>query len=330
MNHFHKVVIADKLDLMLGPFLLRCSKERGVLIPLVFHSLYRDVDELRGGAVDPAYATPLSVLEEVVVELKGAGYSFVRPGDLGHDLDEKGRYAVLTLDDGYANQLRAVDVLDRHEVPATFFLATGPIASGESFWWDVLYRNMVRAGADRRTRHLTMAAYQRLEPTSIRDALVEAFGEDALRPWGDFDRPLSISEVQALGATPLVSLGNHTRSHAVLTALSDEKGRREVLLAQDDIQAWAGYRPECFAYPDGVVDARLGMWAQEVGLTCAFSVAPRRSRLPLALPALNVGRFQIDPSRRVDRQLQVLRSTWSIGRAYRSVGRRVRYTRRDQ
>lgn len=48
---------------------------------------------------------------------------------------------VVTFDDGYADNLTtATPVLERHGVPATFFICSGQIGSGQAFWWDTLTR----------------------------------------------------------------------------------------------------------------------------------------------------------------------------------------------
>jgi peptidoglycan/xylan/chitin deacetylase (PgdA/CDA1 family) len=47
-----------------------------------------------------------------------------------------GRVA-LSFDDGYAGTLRtALPLLERHALPATVFVTTGPAADGRPFWWD--------------------------------------------------------------------------------------------------------------------------------------------------------------------------------------------------
>lgn len=46
---------------------------------------------------------------------------------------------VVTLDDGYADNFRnARPILERHEIPATFFVVTGSIGRHEDFWWNDL------------------------------------------------------------------------------------------------------------------------------------------------------------------------------------------------
>lgn len=47
--------------------------------------------------------------------------------------------AVVTFDDGYAANFHyAKPILERQEIPVSFFITTGVIGSHEEFWWDVL------------------------------------------------------------------------------------------------------------------------------------------------------------------------------------------------
>jgi peptidoglycan/xylan/chitin deacetylase (PgdA/CDA1 family) len=51
------------------------------------------------------------------------------------------RPVVTTFDDGYADNVdTAKPLLERYEIPATIFLATGAIGSDREFWWDELER----------------------------------------------------------------------------------------------------------------------------------------------------------------------------------------------
>ncbi len=57
------------------------------------------------------------------------------------------RTVAVTFDDGYADNLhRALPVLEKYGVPATFFIATGCLESACEFWWDELDRIFLEPG----------------------------------------------------------------------------------------------------------------------------------------------------------------------------------------
>lgn len=58
-----------------------------------------------------------------------------------------GRAVVLTFDDGYAdNLLSAKPILDRWELPATFFVVSGYLGQPREYWWDELSRLFLEPG----------------------------------------------------------------------------------------------------------------------------------------------------------------------------------------
>jgi Polysaccharide deacetylase len=69
-----------------------------------------------------------------------------------------GRPLVITFDDGYADNLyNAAPLLDRYDVPATLFLATGYIDGAREFWWDALERMLLEPEVLPAELHLTAA-----------------------------------------------------------------------------------------------------------------------------------------------------------------------------
>ncbi|MEQ8791628.1 MAG: polysaccharide deacetylase family protein [Pirellulaceae bacterium] len=57
------------------------------------------------------------------------------------------RAVCVTFDDGYAdNLLHARPRLERHDVPATVFVASGQLDSPREFWWDEIERLLLTAG----------------------------------------------------------------------------------------------------------------------------------------------------------------------------------------
>jgi peptidoglycan/xylan/chitin deacetylase (PgdA/CDA1 family) len=82
----------------------------------------------------------------------------------------------VTFDDGYADNLEnARPLLERWDVPATFFVATSYIGSGREFWWDELERlllgqgslpRVVRLGIGRATREWDLGGFSEYDASA--------------------------------------------------------------------------------------------------------------------------------------------------------------------
>lgn len=67
------------------------------------------------------------------------------------------RTVVVTFDDGYIDNLRnAKPLLERYDVPATVFVASGSIDSSREFWWDELERLLLQPGELPQTLRLNL------------------------------------------------------------------------------------------------------------------------------------------------------------------------------
>jgi len=63
-------------------------------------------------------------------------------GDFADRLSSKApeQSVVVTFDDGYADNLLALPILEAHDVPATIFVVSGAVGEPSAFWWDLLTR----------------------------------------------------------------------------------------------------------------------------------------------------------------------------------------------
>jgi peptidoglycan/xylan/chitin deacetylase (PgdA/CDA1 family) len=197
--------------------------------------------------------------------------------------DVPSRAAAITLDDGYSDNLEhAAPALAAVGIPATLFVATGPVAEGGGFWWDELERVLREAprdaapsltlgvagqartfrlgGADEREvarRHL-QAWLQPMAPEEIGSALSALrgwAGDSGKHPAPDRDRVMTPEELRAFAQTPGVTIGAHTRSHRSLRHADGETQGAEINGSRDDIAGWLGTEPTSFSYPFGVPGA---------------------------------------------------------------------------
>lgn len=244
---------------------------------LLYHRVIEPEGDASGVCVSPAnFARQLEVFKATrdVVPLAEMTSGEVAP-----------RAAAVTLDDGYRDNLEhAAPVLAAMGIPATLFVATGPVAEGGGFWWDELERLLRTAPEDaepsltlelsgqRRTfrvggmperriaRQHMFAWLQPLAPPEIGSAL------STVRRWAsasvegrapEADRPMTPEELRAFAATPGVTVGAHTRSHRSLRHADAAAQETEIAGSRDDLAAWLGMKPTSFSYPFGVPGAHF-------------------------------------------------------------------------
>lgn len=199
------------------------------------------------------------------------GFDVISPRDLDYALgDRKGRYALITFDDGYLdNYALAYPILRRHQVPAAFFIATGFIDKPSLPWWDEicwLLRTSPHAKIplspwisqplhlkpDCNSAIALMLARYKSLPSSDAEAMLHALRAAAgvRHPdnvdghWMNWDM---IREMARGGMT----IGGHTVNHPVLSRMPKEQQYREISGCAARLKAEVGCDMEYFAYPVG-------------------------------------------------------------------------------
>ena len=239
-------------------------------------------------------------------------------GDFGR------RFVSITFDDGYKDLARwAYPLLKKYDMPFALYIPTSfPDRLGE-LWWlaveAVVAQNsrigMVINGesrffdcasvADKRNLYDQIYGYLRSMKTEdelrhfVRDLAARhkvdmaAFCRDLCMDW---------SEIGALAADPLVTIGAHTVNHNMLMKMPDDSAvRTEMEMSRSVLQAALGRRPEHLAYPVGdptSAGPREFRIAAELGFKTAVTTRPgvlfkaHRDHLT-ALPRISVnGDFQ--------------------------------------
>ncbi|WP_299814809.1 polysaccharide deacetylase family protein [uncultured Roseibium sp.] len=209
------------------------------------------------------------------------------------------RYAVLTFDDGYRDNLEiAYPVLKALEAPFTVFVASGLVDRSTELWWIALERIIAEndevvfsggaetGGVPCRTlaekeacfaqlvNHLTLEVGE-FDQRKIIRALCDhyvvdlaALADELLMNW---------DEVRQLASDPLVTIGAHTHDHFALARLDADAARADVLKGVDRLEQEIGMRPKHFAYPYGysqAVSLRDADILREIGFASAVTTAP--------------------------------------------------------
>jgi peptidoglycan/xylan/chitin deacetylase (PgdA/CDA1 family) len=240
------------------------------------------------------------------------------------DAREGGANAVvITLDDGYLdNRTHALPILERHQVPATIFLEAGALDRRGMSWIHKFFfvdrqkgSGFFAAEYARRTedaalaRRITQAAsfegnveyaikkvlkYEadRVERDRISHDIFESLGgneekilEGAYLSWDD------VKSMADRG----VSFGCHTMSHPILSTLTKEEARLEILEARKLIESKGGVEVDTFAYPWGRgwdFNEETVQVLKEEGFVCGLAM-DERSALPDRHDLYNLSRYPL-------------------------------------
>lgn len=280
----HSLAATDRLWLRLTPPAVRDAPQ---LLIFGLHSLCRDRSQLDDPLLAPHQNICVDDLRRLVATALGQGFTFVGPDDILAGLDPAGRHAMLTFDDGYHNNVLALDVLDEFRVPATFFISSRHVLEGKAFWWDAVSRELRRSGAGELARRHRLHRLKAVPPTGIEAVLRHWFGDQALRPRGDADRPFTPAELADFARHRLVHLGNHTADHVILTRCPPHEIGRQIADCQAALRDISGRTPLAIAYPNGDHSPAVVAAARAAGLRVGMTVRPARNRVPApGAPAL--------------------------------------------
>ena len=208
------------------------------------------------------------------VSLLAKGFDVIGVGDLDEVLRRRrGRYVLITFDDGYRdNYSAAFPILKSHNVPATFFIATGFIDRPRAPWWDELAW-MIRT-----------TEKKSLEPNSWLTSPIEfdepnrerAFGKllaiyKGLGPEATDDYLEDLGDLLGTGRCPTasvgdmwmtwdmirelrdagMSIGGHTVNHPILANLPSDQQDWEIGECRRRLSAELRRPITAFSYPNG-------------------------------------------------------------------------------
>lgn len=241
------------------------------------------------------------------------------------------RYAVLTFDDGLAEQAEAgLPLLESLGIPAVFFPCTVPLESGNLLHVhrlhalrsalsdrDLLFfflRLAEARGFEESARAIAVgppeeAAYPYDEPESrvlkslfnytlplaereMLSALAFAEVFGEERPWAE-RLYMSPAAIRELGRKGF--LGTHTHAHRPLSRLGREGAVKEIQMSLDILEKKANVRPRALSYPYGgklAVSPETFEAASGCGMVCGFTTE-RRSNLP-GTDRLKLARFDAE------------------------------------
>jgi peptidoglycan/xylan/chitin deacetylase (PgdA/CDA1 family) len=229
------------------------------------------------------------------------------------------RTVVITFDDGWKDNYRlAYPALKEEGLPATIFISTGYIESPGMMWFHVVHMIWLsgrltpgtifdllrKAGGFGEIEQELLSQSPLTEdelirglkkfPEEIREGMIEELIKES-----QIDPPkidgrlwmLSWEEIRKMSQNR-ISFGSHAVSHRILTQLSGEELKRELLESKQAIETNARIPVVTFAYPNGDFNPQIQELVKESGYLCACTTGGK-SRIKdgvdlFALPRIGI------------------------------------------
>ena len=234
----------------------------------------------------------------------------------------------LTFDDGFADNLIAAEIFERHRLPWTLFVVSGAVLDGYRPWYLRLADALASAAGDgagdsaikARIKEEVMAA-PAASHLDVLDRLLAGAGlsvpEVTTAPYLD---TAALRELHGRGVT----IGNHSASHANLARCTAEELDREVAQSKQALEAALGDPVTTFSYPDGRHDAAVRAAVGAAGHDLAFATwdsGRRRDRL--AIRRVSAGTDLASLRRVLAGDYPIRRRARRVRRAARQLARRT-------
>jgi len=295
---------------------------------IMFHEIQREF------RTELATGTSISLFEHSLSWLRQEGWEIVSLEECLERVlrnDRSHRYAVLTFDDGYRDNVSvALPILERHNAPFLMYVPTGAPTRTLQTWWLGL-RELFRSRDD-----VTVDAMDTRFHCPDFQAKVSALARAAQWVHEDYHRAAMLAptfhkagvslsalndayflderEIQVLSRHPLASIGGHTTSHSALKNLDKSSALAEMADNRNYLQNLIQRPVRHFAYPYGNPRA-CGPREEHLASAAGFltAVTTRNAQLDAAnLNHFALPRFSIDSEIALQARMNGLQSAFHM------------------
>ena len=187
------------------------------------------------------HKTPVDFEQQLLI-LERRGFTTVTLQEVtaafGHPSQLPPKPVVLTFDDGFADDMKAFTLLEKHHMKATFYIVNG----GPSSHWCI--------GASRR------------------------YNDPSQQTGGCGDTYLNWDQIRELDRSGLITIGGHTIDHVDLATQTIAAQRHEIIDSKTGIEQELNHPIYDFAFPYGSFDASSIAIVRQAGYTSAVTTLP--------------------------------------------------------
>jgi peptidoglycan/xylan/chitin deacetylase (PgdA/CDA1 family) len=203
------------------------------------------------------------------------------------------RSLAITFDDGYENNFSvAYPILTSLKLPATFFISTSFIGNDRvRLWYETLYDAII--GYPEKSIDLSLIALGKLDTSSpnskenclrciieqlkpLPDRVRQSRLDDILNRLGWTGNQATFPEMtweqlMVIAKDPMMTIGGHGHSHAILTKLSNEAAQEEIITNKRYLEANLNRKISIFSYPNGESNKYIIDCLKRAGFTYAVT-----------------------------------------------------------
>jgi peptidoglycan/xylan/chitin deacetylase (PgdA/CDA1 family) len=196
---------------------------------------------------------------------------------LSHNKSFPSNSFAITFDDGFENNYSvALPVLEKLELPATFYITTGFIQENQMSWIDKIeycFENKEKidiklpwrteiVSIDDKDSKIEILSEIRLKVKNSTEIHADNFSDDICLQCGfpqlksstdPLDLKLSWNQIESMHKHPLFTIGGHSHTHAILSYLSPDALEAEVALSLSLLESEANVITTHYSYPEGLL-----------------------------------------------------------------------------
>ena len=287
-----------KIGYLVNPVVLQFMKEDKQLLVFFFHGLFESVKQKDLNLIYPQHNMTVKQFVDFIDYFLSHNYKFILPDDLTKGLENDQPYAMITFDDGYFNNMLAIEILNKYKIPAVFFISTKNMVENKSYWWDIIYKYRSQQGNSAEKIGNEIRSLKGLKYTLIDEYILKNFGMESFTPWSDISRPFNESEIRELATNPYVSFGNHTHNHSILINYNKEEMKEELSVSNKILFDLTNTLPNAIAFPNGNYNQMVLEATEEEGFQYAFTTEPGRNLFPIGNNKLTcLNRYMTDTTK---------------------------------
>ncbi len=208
---------------------------------------------------------PPQLLEKIIIYLNSKNYHIISLSELDEIIDQKQtneRVAFITLDDGWKNNIRLVEVVRKFKIPITIFVTTSAIEQG-NFWFEYVGMNKTQNSKSIKKEKIGLF---KLNESEFKSEIAKLqSGLNLVRS------TLTENEVNELSKEPFITIGSHTVSHRALQYCKPIEQKNELMNSKIHLEKITNQNICYFSYPFGYYSEELKLLAKDCGYMLCFS-----------------------------------------------------------